>query len=52
MKIYVVSAELSDEQWHAVKAFTNEDKADEYAWQIYNVGSCIDSRVDEINLED
>ena len=57
MKIYVVSAEFTDSQWYAVKAFHNEEKADDYAYEIYSSGcvgknTVLDSRVDEVTLED
>jgi hypothetical protein len=55
MKIHVVSAEFENEQWYAVKAFVDEEEADEYAMEIYQNGCLgnnrvIDSRVDEVNL--
>jgi hypothetical protein len=57
MKIHVVSAEFPKCQWRAVKAFHSEEKADDYANEIYEKGwiggeAVLDSRVDEITLED
>ncbi len=56
MKIYVVLAEFENEQWRAVKAFKDEEEADDYAMEIYQQG-CLwdnqrifDSRVDKVNL--
>lgn len=55
MKIHVVLAEFENEQWRAVKAFKNEEEADDYAMEIYQNGCfgndlVFDSRVDEVNL--
>ena len=55
MKIHVVSAEFENEQWYAVKAFMDEEEADDYAIEIYQNGCCdgnkvVDSRVDEVSL--
>lgn len=55
MKVYVVLAEFENEQWRAVKAFTNEEAAGDYAMEIYESGCfynerVFDSRVDEVNL--
>lgn len=57
MWIHVVSAEIEEGVWRAVKAFTIEEEADEYAEKIYENGCVcnnrvLDSRVDEVNLED
>ena len=57
MWIYVVSAEIQENIWRAIKAFTIEEEADEYAYKIYTDGCVnnqrvLDSRVDEINLVD
>ena len=56
MRIYVVSAQISEYQWVAVKAFVLEEKADEYAYELYLDGyvwneRVLDSRVDEVVLE-
>lgn len=55
MKIHVVSAEFENEQWYAVKAFVDEEEADDYAMEIYQQGCfcdkrVLDSRVDEVSL--
>lgn len=55
MEIHVVSAEFENEQWRAVKAFTDEEVADGYAYQIYAQGCwnnerVFDSRIDKVNL--
>lgn len=57
MWIHVVSAQVSEYQWRAVRAFVTEVEADEYAEKIYEAGhigdqQVLDSRVDEIVLED
>ena len=57
MWIYVVSAEVKENVWRAVRAFVTEAEADEYAEKIYEDGhigdqQVLDSRVDEIVLED
>jgi hypothetical protein len=57
MRIHVVSAEIEEDVWRAVKAFIIEEEADEYAEKIYENGCVgdkrvLDSRVDEVNLED
>ena len=57
MYIHVVSAEIKENVWRAVRAFLIEEEADEYAEKIYENGQIgdrqvLDSRVDEIVLED
>ena len=57
MYIHVVSAEVKENVWRAVRAFLIEEEADEYAEKIYENGrigdqEVLDSRVDEIVLED
>lgn len=57
MFIHVVSAQFTEYQWRAIKAFVIEEEADEYAESIYENGHwrgqrILDSRVDEVNLED
>ena len=57
MYIHVVSAEIKENVWRAVRAFLIEEEADEYAEKIYENGrigdqEVLDSRVDEIVLED
>lgn len=57
MRIHVVSAEIEEDIWRPVRAFIIEEDADEYAEKIYENGCVgdkrvLDSRVDEINLED
>ena len=57
MWIHVVSAQFTEYQWRAVKAFLIEEDADEYAEKIYEDGhigdqKILDSRVDEVVLED
>lgn len=57
MYIHVVSAEIKENVWMAVRAFLIEEEADEYAEKIYENGhigdrQVLDSRVDEIVLED
>jgi hypothetical protein len=57
MRIHVVLAEIKVDVWRAVKAFLVEEEADEYAEKIYEDGyvgeqRVLDSRVDEVNLED
>ena len=57
MWIHVVSAEVKENVWRAVRAFVTEAEADEYADKIYEAGRIgdqqgLDSRVDEIVLED
>ena len=57
MWIHVVSAEIKEDVWRAVRAFVTESEADEYAEKIYQDGHIgdqivLDSRVDEIVLED
>lgn len=57
MWIHVVSAEIKTDVWRAVRAFVTEAEADEYAEKIYEDGHIgdqrvLDSRVDEVNLED
>ena len=57
MWIHVVSAEVRDGIWRAVRAFVTEVEADEYAEKIYQDGCVgdqrvLDSRIDEIVLED
>ena len=57
MFIHVVSAEIEEDVWKPVKAFIIEEEADEYAEKIYENGCVgdkrvLDSRVDEVNLED
>lgn len=57
MWIHVVSAEIEEDVWRAVRAFVTEAEADEYAEKIYQDGrigdqQVLDSRVDEIVLED
>lgn len=57
MWIHVVSAEVKENVWRAVRAFVTEAEADEYAEKIYEDGrigeqQVLDSRVDEIVLED
>lgn len=56
MFIHVVSAQITEYQWIAVKAFLLEEEADEYAETIYEDGCVnnqrvLDSRVDKVNLE-
>jgi len=56
MKIHVVSAQVSEYQWRAIRAFLLEEEADEYAEKVYSDG-CVrnervfDTRVDEVVLE-
>jgi len=57
MHIHVVSAEIQENVWRAIKAFVDETDADMYAQKIYEIGylgdkQILDSRVDEVNLED
>ena len=57
MWIHVVSAEIKENVWRAVRAFVIESEADEYAEKIFEDGRLgdmriLDSRVDEVNLED
>ena len=57
MWIHVVLAEIKTDVWRAVRAFVTEAEADEYAEKIYENGyvgdqRVLDSRVDEVNLED
>ena len=57
MWIHVVSAEVREDVWRAVRAFVTDVEADEYAEKIYQDGrigdqQILDSRVDEIVLED
>lgn len=56
MWVHVVSAEVRENVWRAVKAFVVEEEADEYAEKIYEDGrigkqKVLDSRVDEVILE-
>ena len=57
MRIHIVLAQVTEYQWRAVKAFVVEEEADEYAEKIFEDGrlgdmKILDSRVDEVNLED